>query len=208
MKQLIILVLILVSFLASGEDTIRIRHANYTTLFSLTRHYPVVVDWWLTRAKLTCNKLDRINNFAPDPSCPTETNLEQDYKGGGYDRGHMCDDSDNLCQGSMVQTECFYFANITPQTPALNRGSWKMLEMDCRSMAIKEDSIHIWAGSVGSAGKVGRVTIPEKCWKVLYLKQKNIWKAYIFKNSKDDRENDNPKVSLDEVEQLTGIVFN
>ncbi|MEI7524579.1 MAG: DNA/RNA non-specific endonuclease [Mariniphaga sp.] len=208
MRQLLILLFLFVFCLSYGQDTIRINHINYTTVFSVSKHYPVVVDWWITRAKLACDKLPRINNFSPDPLLPNATSLAEDYRGGGYDRGHMCDDADNLCQGPIVQSECFYYSNMAPQYPALNRGSWKVLEMDCRSMAIKDDSIHIWAGSVGSSGKIGRVTVPEKCWKVIYLKQKNIWKAYIFKNSKDDWENDNPETTLEEIEQLTGIVFN
>jgi endonuclease G len=97
---------------------------------------------------------------------------------------------------------------MTPQYGSLNRGDWKILEMKTREWAKAQDSIKIWTGSVGEAKKVGRLSIPEKCWKVLYIKSSNSWLAYIFQNdqSKPNGIEDN-KVTIEEVEKLTNLKF-
>ena len=208
MKKLLLILFVLNSFLGYSQDTVRITHTNYSTVFSVSKHYPVKVDWWLTKAKVSCdNPRDRVNNFAADPLLPGETNLNSDYAYSGYDRGHMCDDRDNLCQGDKVQSECFYFSNMAPQFHSLNAGSWKRLEGECRVRALRYDSIHIWAGSVGEVKKIGRVSVPSQCWKVLFIKKTGEYHAYIFQNTKDDSGNTEPETTLDSIKVLTGLSF-
>jgi predicted phage tail protein len=104
--------------------------------------------------------------------------------------------------------QSFYFSNMTAQYPALNRGDWKELEMWSREMALKEDSVRVWMGSVGVAKKIGTTSVPTQCWKVVYVKKSNEWLAFIFDNntSKADGLHNN-KVDLVDVEKLTGFKF-
>lgn len=192
----------------SAQDTIRITHSNYVSVFSTTKHYPVLVEWWLTKSKVQCsNPLVRTNNFAPDPDLSNETDLAKDYSGQAYDRGHMSDAADNLCLGLPTEYECFYYSNMAPQYPALNRGSWKKLEMSCRKLAIEKDSIHIWAGNLGEALKIGKVSVPLQCWKVIYVVKDKNFHAYLFTNSKNDKLNLHTEVPLDSIKTLTGFKF-
>ena len=207
MRVLILLILILSSFKGMSQDNVTITHANYTTVFSVSKHYPIVVDWWLTKDRLSCVHLARVNTFAPDPQLPEQTNLSRDYARSGYDRGHMCDDDDNQCQGSQIQRECFYFSNMAPQFHALNAGTWKALEGESRKLALINDSIHIWAGSIGEVKKIGRVSVPGQCWKVIYIKKTGEYKAYIFQNTSDDSGNSNPETTLMNIENITGLKF-
>ena len=118
------------------KDTLWLKHTNYLSIFSKSKRYPVMVEWWLTKEKVTCkNPLKRKDNFKPDPLSPSITNLFNDYKGSGYNRGHMMPAADNLCQTQLVQDECFYFSNIIPQPHTLNAGSWKTLETETRLLA-------------------------------------------------------------------------
>ena len=183
MKKIILLLLVLFLTLnLYSQDLIVVQHTNYTSIFSRTLHYPVLVEWWETRAKLQCKQLTRKDNFKPDPLIPDETNLAKDYLNSGYDRGHMCPDEDNKCQGQLVQSECFYFSNIAPQPHGLNGGIWKTLEFISQKIAVTQDSVHVWAGSIGNVKMIGKVAVPEKCWKVLYVKKTNQYLAYIFNN--------------------------
>lgn len=211
MKKLTtILILIFLTVGTRAQDTIRINHTNYTTVFDRSKHYPVLVEWWLTKAKISCaNPQQRNNTFCPDPKLPNETNLNKYYQGSGYDRGHMCDDRDNLCQGEQVQRECFYYSNMSAQWPSLNRGSWKQLETLTRTMSLKYDSIKIWCGNIGEANRIGIMSVPIKCWKVIYIKRTKEFKAYVFSNSKDDSSNvlDKIKVDVECVQKLTGFQF-
>lgn len=205
----ILLVVLFLNVSLKAQDTVRLIHKEYTTVFSKSLKYPVLVEWWVTKQKVSCtNPIPRKDRFAPDPFLAAETNLENDYKGSGTDRGHMAPAADNQCSEDIAMRECFYFSNMTPQYHSLNAGDWKTLEMYTRDMALKQDSVKVWAGSVGSAKKIGRVSVPTKCWKVVYIKKTNEWHAYIFNNdtSKPDGIYNN-KVEVSEIEKLTNFKF-
>jgi len=201
--------LLLVSLGLNAQDTIRIKHAEYTTVYSKSLKYPVLVEWYTTKAKVGCpNPLPRKDQFAPDPNLAAETNLAKDYIGSGTDRGHMSPAGDNECSGDKVLTECFYFSNMAPQYHSLNAGDWKSLETLSRNLALKDDSIHIWAGSVGLAKKVGTVSVPTKCWKVIYIKKTKEYMAFIFDNNTNKPSGlESHKVDVSDVTKLTGFKF-
>jgi len=210
MKKVFLLIsIILFSIIVKSQDTIRIKHTNYTTVFSKSKHYPVLVEWWITRSKIGCpTPLKRKNNFQPDPLLPNETNLLEDYKGSGADRGHMMPASENLCQTQSIQDECFYFSNISPQYHILNAGDWKSVETMEKEYAKKEDSVHVWCGNIGVAKKIGKVSVPTQCWKVIYFVKTKEWMAFLFENntSKPDGIHNN-LVDKKEIEKLTGFKF-
>jgi endonuclease G len=215
MRKLIFLALIAFSFGAnaqgkiSKDDTVRLVHSNYISVFSKSLKYPVVVEWWATKAKVTCAQpIPRKDDFKPDPLLPEFTDLAKDYVGSGTDRGHMAPAADNQCSGLKAMTESFYFSNMAAQYGALNRGDWKSLEMQTRKIAAEQDSVHIWAGNIGEAKRIGRVAVPQKCWKVIHIKKTNEWLAYLFENnlSKADGINNN-KVEVKDIEKLTGLKF-
>jgi endonuclease G len=212
MKKRLLLVTLISMFFALGghsQDTVRLHHTNYTTVFSKSKRYPVLVEWWITKAKIACEKpLARKDNFKPDPQLPNETNIGQDYVGSGFDRGHLMPAKSNQCQTQQVQDECFYYSNMAAQYHRLNAGDWKSLETLTREIASKQDSVHIWAGNVGEIKRIGKVAVPKQCWKVVYTKKSNEWMAFIFENdlSNPDGINNN-RVDLVDVEKLTGLKF-
>jgi endonuclease G len=212
MKKLLTLIgFTLLFFVAKGQDVVVLKHTNYTSHFSKSKKYPVMVEWWETKAKVACEKpLARKDNFKPDPLLLAETNIGQDYVGSGFDRGHLMPAKSNQCQTPQVQDECFYYSNMVAQYHRLNAGDWKSLETLTREIAAKQDSVHIWAGNIGVAKTLGvnKVAVPTKCWKVVYTKASNEWLAFIFENdlSNPDGINNN-KVDLADVEKLTGFKF-
>ena len=210
MKNIILTsIFILITSLTFGQDTIRIKHTNYSTVFSKTKYYPVKVEWWVTKSMVGCEKpLKRKDNFKPDPQLPKETDLLKDYVGSGTDRGHMMPAADNLCQTQQVQDECFYFSNMAAQTHRLNAGDWKSLETLVRDEAKKVDSIKVWCGNVGEIKKIGRVSVPKYCWKVVYFKKENQWMCFVFDNdnSKPDGLKNN-EVDMEYITELTGFKF-
>lgn len=204
-----IFVVLFINVSLEAQDTVRLIHKEYTTIFSKSKKYPVLVEWWLTKQKVSCtNPVARKDQFIPDPLLAAETDLTKDYTGSGFDRGHMAPAADNQCSGPEAMKECFYFSNMTPQYGSLNRGDWKTLEMRTRDLAQSQDSVKIWTGSVGETKKVQRLSIPEKCWKVVYIKKTGEWQAYIFNNdqSKANGIEDN-KVTIQDIEKLTNFKF-
>jgi endonuclease G len=212
MKKLIgvFLFTLIVSF-AFAQDLVTIKHTNYTTTFSKSKKYPIKVEWWITKAKVGCEKpLARKDNFKPDPQLPVETNLGADYVGSGTDRGHNMPAAENQCQTPAVQDECFYFSNMTAQYHSLNAGDWKSVEVLERQIAKDNDSVHVWCGSVGVAKTIGadKVAVPTQCWKVIYVVKTKEYLAYIFNNTTDKPTGVNShKVLVTDVEKLTGFKF-
>jgi len=208
-KTITTIILIFLTLNIIAQDTVRIKHINYTTIFSISKHYPILVEWWETKSKDKCPMpLHRKDQFAPDPLLPDETNIAKYYIHSGTDRGHMCPAASNECSGNKVLTECFYFSNMAPQYHSLNAGDWKCLEILTRELAIKYDSIHVWAGNIGEIKKIGIISIPTMCWKVIYIMKTKEYQAYIFNNNELHSDGiENNKVSLEVIENLTKFTF-
>jgi len=168
-----------------------------------------MVEWWETKAKVGCpTPLPRKDNFKPDPKLPLETDLSSDYLKSGFDRGHMCPAADNLCKTQQVMEESFYFSNMSAQYHSLNAGDWKSLEMLTRESILKNDSIHVWCGNVGEIKKIGRVSVPKYCWKVILFVSEKLFMSFLFENdgSKPDGLKNN-EVDLDVIKVVTGFDF-
>lgn len=230
MKRLIILFLLFItsSCFAQSVDTITLRHSGYSTLWSNKLKYPLLVQWWDTKERCGCNQIPRKDQFGPDPLLKGETDIQKLYDAAnksekskskkGFDRGHMSPAADNECKftsGSKIigaqemLTECFYFSNMSPQYHSLNAGDWKSLETRTRELTLLNDSVYVWCGSVGVQMVLSGLSIPTKCWKVIYIKKTNTYECYIFDNTTNKPQGlSHWKVSKEVVEKLTGFKFN
>jgi endonuclease G len=210
MKKVLLLITILAFFALGGkaQDVVTLTHKAYTTHYSKSKHYPVMVEWWITKAGLTCtDKVKRGDKFIPDPLLPNETDLQSDYTGAGFDRGHNMPAADAVCD-QVANEESFYFSNMTAQYPSLNRGDWKALETLARNTALEQDSVKVWCGSVGVEKKIGTTSVPTQCWKVIYIVKTKEYMAFVFDNNTTKADGiDNNKVQLADVEKLTGFKF-
>jgi endonuclease G len=209
-KGLLLIAILLISLVTIAQDVVVLKHTNYTSHYSKSKKYPIMVEWWETKAKVACEKpLARVDKFRPDPLLVAETDLDQDYVKSGFDRGHLMPAKSNQCQTPEVQNECFYFSNMAAQYHRLNAGDWKSLETLTREWATAQDSVHVWAGNIGELKRIGKVAVPKQCWKVVYIKQTNEWFYYLFDNdlSNPDGINNN-KVLKQDIEKLTGLKFN
>ena len=211
MKKVILLLVIIFTNQVgySHLDTIRLVRKNFTSVFDKNNKYPYMVEWWLTKEMVSCGQpLKRKDKFKPDPSIPNESDIEKDYVGSGFDRGHMMPAADNLCETQAEQDECFYFSNISAQYHSLNAGDWKSLETFSREKSKSLDSLHIWAGNIGVQKKIGNVSVPKVCWKVIHIKKTNEWIAFKFDNINTKQDGmENNKVTVQEIEKLTGLKF-
>ena len=206
-RMLSIVMLLVITVTLKAQDIVVIKHTNYTTHFSKSKRYPVLVEWETTKAMVGCpTPLKRKDNFKPDPQLVDETNIAFYYVKSGYDRGHVMPAADNLCQTQAIQDESFYFSNMIPQTHRLNAGDWKSLETATRNWALISAKVRVWSGAIGEEKKIGLVSIPTQCWKVVNIAGK--WHAYLFNNDLSPADGfQNNEVPLAQIEKLTGFKF-
>ena len=170
-----------------AQDTVTIHHTWYTTCFDNQKHIPYLVQYTLTGDMLSCDSpIKRTNRFKTDPLDAEASNLNNDYKGSGYDRGHNMSAEDNKCDATGLK-ECFYFTNMFPQTHHLNAGVWKTVETMERQYALVEGEIYVYIGSKGIKTTIGSdaVAVPDSCWKVIYHYKTGAWEGYIFPNDNE-----------------------
>ncbi len=82
--------------------------------------------------RISARKLDgqfpRPARFSVDNRTNSRVRHE-DYSGSGFDRGHMVPNYAIASRfGADAQRETFLMSNVVPQSPALNQGSWRLLE--------------------------------------------------------------------------------
>ena len=225
---LILLIMSLPFFVKAQSNCVKLEHNGYITTFDTVKKYPILVEWWDTKERCNCQQIDRKDQFAPDPNLYKQTSIQKNYDAAnksekesnkkGFDRGHMSPAADNECTytkngikipAEKMLTECFYFSNMAPQYHSLNAGDWKKLEERTRQLSIQDDSVHIWCGSTGNLMIVDGLTIPEKCWKVIYISKTKTFEYYIFNNTPDKPVGlDKCKATKEQVEKLTGLKFN
>ncbi|MCZ6508546.1 MAG: DNA/RNA non-specific endonuclease, partial [Acidobacteria bacterium] len=89
--------------------------------------------------------LKRLDNFREDLRVPEKFRATlDDYKGSGFDRGHLISSADRL-QRRVVNSETFLMSNISPQAPEMNRRIWRDLESAVRTLARKDIYVEVYA---------------------------------------------------------------
>lgn len=181
MKLYFSLLLLLVCNICTGQvvpDTI-IQSSIYTSYYSVKYHCPIVVQYKLYQGGGNCNRSGK--TFKATPITATS----RDYAASGYDSGHMCN-AEDFAFDCEKQKLTFSYYNCAPQTPELNRGSWKTLENITRKLS-QSDSLLITCGAVitTKSAKMGKVNVPVYYWKVVQsLTTKQILVSVIYTNTK------------------------
>ncbi|MCT4643024.1 MAG: DNA/RNA non-specific endonuclease [Bacteriovoracaceae bacterium] len=165
----------------------------------------------LLTSELINGSFKRGSYFKADPKVSTGSASKYDYKGSGYDRGHLVPASDmKLSKTSMK--ECFYMSNMAPQSPSLNRGRWRMLETKVRYFVKKYGKLHVFTGPVFTSTHYEyingtHIAIAPMFYKVIYSPKYKKAIAFIMKNQKLKKKVLDYAVKIDELENLTGIDF-
>lgn len=192
-----------------------IEHTGYTLSYNREHHAPNWVAWELT-ADEAAGELPRDDDFAADPDVPASQRVEPaDYRGSGYDRGHMVPAAD-MKWSAKAMRECFYMSNMCPQKHGLNAGPWAKLETACRRWASREGAVYIVCGPIynkggrrKTIGKSVKITVPDAFFKVVLCMKEEREKAIGFLYANRDGKQPMPAAacSVDSVEALTGIDF-
>ena len=189
-----------------------VAHSFYALCYSEPHEQASWVAYDLSRTEATRKASDRTDDFRQDPAVSTGSASLSDYRGSGYDRGHLAPAGDMTFSGRAM-SESFYLSNMSPQEPSFNRGIWRSLESLVRGWAIENGHLYVVTGGIFQTvkGKIGsnRVSVPGHYYKVILVNQPLVQKAvaFILPNQKGSGPLSRYVTTIDEVERRTGIDF-
>ena len=194
----------------SPKDQI-ITHTGYSLLYNEANEQASWVAYELTKEE-THKLYDRTDKFIVDPLITTGSANDNDYKGSGYDRGHLAAAGD-MGYSEKTMAESFYYSNMSPQEPSFNRGIWKKLEELVRTWAVENEKLYIVSAPVLTEGLptigANKVSVPKYYYKVIldYTEPDIKGIGFILPNKGSNEPLQSFAVSIDSVESITGIDF-
>lgn len=188
-----------------------IRKTAFIVSYNEDTKIPNWVAWHLT-SEHTDGPYKRMNNFYEEENVVSPRATNEDYRGSGWSRGHMCPAGDNKWN-EMAMFDSFSLVNVCPQNANLNSGLWNSIEIDCRTWARQYGDIYIVCGPVFMNREhetigANNVFVPEAFFKVvLCLNGTPKALGVICRNADGGRKRDLYYNSIDQVERITGIDF-
>jgi len=195
----------------TGSTNEVVAHTAYTLSYD-ERHEVAAWVGHALRPEHLRDCVGRSNAFFIDPVLRAGSADGDDYRGSGYDRGHLAPAGDMKWSAAAMK-ESFYYSNITPQRPAMNRGKWMQLETLVRAWAKTQDEVIVIAGPVLGqlTGAIGpnRVSVPALHFKVLLATRGGVRKAIGFVMDQDPQARDLSAYVLPvrDIERLAGWDF-
>lgn len=209
-------------FLSCSHSSVKAQNSTASELIVKRPHYELsynedheVANWvfYTLEHKHLRGCVKRKNDFRPDPLVVTGSAELDDYKGSGFDRGHLIPAGDMKFDGKAM-SDTFYLSNMTPQPPRFNQGMWARLEYLMRAWALKYKKIWIVTGPVlhkglPVIGKTNQVSVPDEYYKVILRKEGSrfVGIGFLMSTSLPHNQLDAYAVDIDTVEKIAGIDF-
>lgn len=197
------------------SDNLLLEHTGFVVSYNPTTGTPSWVAWELT-SKETTGTVSRDDfDFMADPLLDFSLQIDKnEYRGSGYDRGHMCPAGD-MEWSIAAMNDCHYMTNICPQKPKLNQIYWERLESACRRWANRYGSIYIVCGPIyysknyDTISKNHTIGVPNAFFKVIICLIKGEEKGigFIYKNEDIKQTMEGTALSIDHIEELVGYDF-
>lgn len=202
---------ILKDYMPSSTTGSVVHHNHFSLSYSERYEQAEWVAYALKKEQLTHDDRKR-PYFIEDPKVKTKSADWRNYKGSGYDRGHLCPAGDRRFT-KYAYNETFYTSNISPQDNDFNAGIWNKLEQQVRYWAKKHNEVFVVTGGVLEKGlfTIGDedVAIPKSFYKIIARKENGNVKAiaFLFPHKESRKPLGSFVVSVDKIEKLTGIDF-
>jgi len=185
-----------------------VNHTYYSLSYSEQHEQAEWVFYEIKKERIL-GLASRTNNFRSDKKISTNSANLSDYKGAGYDRGHLAPAGD-MSFNTTAMSESFYMSNMSPQHPSFNRGIWKNLESLVRKWG-ENSNIYIVTGPVlddcTSTIGINNVCVPEYYYKVIYDRSEEKMISFILPNEKGTKMLKSYVCTTDSLEEITNIDF-
>ena len=188
-----------------------VAHDHFTLSYHERYEQAEWVAYTLKREHLTYDDRER-PYFIEDPKVRTKSADWRNYRGSGYDRGHLCPAGDRRFS-EYAYNQTFYTSNISPQRKDFNAGIWNRLEMQVRSWCKQYGTLQVVVGGVLESGlqEIGDedVAVPERYYKIISRGESDELEviAFMMPHYESQRPLQDFVVTIDQVEEATGIDF-
>jgi len=188
-----------------------VHHQHFTLSYEEQYEQAEWVAYALKRDHLS--NIDRERPyFIEDPKVRTKSADWRNYKGSGYDRGHLVPAGDRRFS-EFAYKETFYTSNIAPQLNEFNSGIWNDLEKQLRNWCRRYGTLYVITGGVldPSLERIGEedVAVPDYYYKIIARGSGEELRILCF--LMPHKSSASPLVrylvSIDDLESLTGIDF-
>ena len=183
--------------------------------FMLSYNEPYEQAEWvaypLKKSHLTHDDRER-PYYIEDPKVKSKSADWRNYRGSGYDRGHLCPAGDRRFS-EYAYNETFYTSNISPQDRDFNAGIWNRLEQQTRYWCKKYGDLIVITGGVLKPGleEIGDedVDVPEAFYKIIIRNQKRNPEilCFLIPNRESNQSLQYFLISIDALEEKTGLDF-
>lgn len=198
------------SFLHSSNCNQIIHHTYFSLSYCESHEQAEWVAYKLIPEFLT--GVSRTDDYRDDPKVQTGSATLEDYRNSGYDRGHLLP-AGSMKHNNLAMSESFYLSNISPQKNEFNGGAWVSLEENVREWTRKSDSLYVVTGGILYPGlekiEGTNVSIPQYFYKaIVRFKTGRVdGIGFIMENKKLDKNVIYYAVTIDKIEEMTGIDF-
>jgi len=167
------------------KDSYSLCFNGFNVGYSGVSKTPLWVAEALTPARLS-QKIPREDNFHEEDRVSGKHRATlADYRGSGYDRGHMAPNAD--MPNKAAQSDSFSLANMVPQAPKNNQQVWRELEEATRAIVTKQkQDVYVVTGPVFAGKKLktigNGVIVPTAVYKAVYMPKTGAIGAYYAPN--------------------------
>jgi len=197
--------------LAHASDTV-LSYTGFDLGYNEQFEQAAWVAYVLTREEIESGTIERTDDFRADTFIASGSASPSDYRGSGFDRGHLAPAGD-MKWDHLAMSQSFLMSNMSPQVPAFNRGIWRKLETQVRNWSLEKDSLYVITGPLFSPsdsliGENG-VGVPAYYFKVLVdlSPPEHDMIAFLLPNTRSSEELLNFAIPVDSLEQISGYDF-
>ena len=190
-----------------------VRHDFYALSYDEKNEQAEWVSYYISRKRLNNKRAKRKDWFEKDPKVKTGSATYKDYKGSGYDKGHLAPAADMAFDVHAME-DCFFMSNMSPQVHNFNGGIWRELEEQTRDWARMYDKLFVVTGpifkdNIGEIGRQNKVTVPGYYYKILLDIEGKEKKAigFVMPHEVSNKPITAYIKTIDEIEEITGIDF-
>lgn len=143
----LMMTLLILATIVRGQPLQIVHHDAFDSYYDIATRNPACVTWVLEPADFAGNYKPSSRHFRVDTKLAPPRVTDNDFKGSGYVRGHLCPAADRDSNKKLLK-QTYLTSNICPMTMNCNSSPWKVLEDTCRVLALSHGKVLIAAGPV------------------------------------------------------------